>query len=70
MKIHAHLKLSEFEEWEGFIVRGRRLELPTGDFVTPQQVITGIALLQIQSDLEIKSSRKLLKLARTIARLM
>lgn len=67
IKIHKRLKLSQFEEWEGFAVRGRKLELPTGEYVSPQQILMGIALLQIQSDLELKTCKKILKLSRTIS---
>ncbi len=67
MRMHRRLELSHYEDWRGFKVKGERLELPTGEAVTPQQVLTGIALLQIQSELEIKTSSKLLKLARAIS---
>ncbi|NOJ19769.1 regulator [Vibrio jasicida] len=66
MKMHRRLELSQFEEWAGFRVRGKWLELPTGQEVTPQQVLTGIALLQIQSEHEIKVSKQLLKIARAL----
>lgn len=46
------------------------LQLPTGDLVAAQEVLAGIALLSIQSELEIKTNTKLVKYARTIARLM
>lgn len=45
------------------------MELPTGQFVRPQQILAGIALLGIQSELEIKSSTYLLRLARALANL-
>jgi hypothetical protein len=44
-----------------------RMELPTGQVVRPQQILAGIALLGIQSELEIKTSTHLLGLARAIA---
>lgn len=46
-----------------------RMDLPTGQIVRPQQILAGIALLGIQSELEIKTSTHLLKLVRTIARI-
>ncbi|WP_047048013.1 phage protein [Vibrio mexicanus] len=66
MKMHKRLELSGFEEWNGFRVSGKNLELPTGETVTPQQILTGVALLHIQSDLEIKTSKRLLRLSRAI----
>ncbi|WP_407077028.1 hypothetical protein [Vibrio ostreicida] len=38
-----------------------RMELPTGQLITPQQILAGIGLL------EIKTSTQLLKLARCIS---
>ncbi len=69
MKIHKRMALSHYEEWKGFKVVANKLELPTDQLVSPQQVLTGIALLEIQSELEIKTSRKLLSCARVLASL-
>ncbi|WP_428797289.1 regulator [Vibrio kasasachensis] len=44
-----------------------QLEIPTGQLVLPQQIVTGIALLDIQSELEIVTTSKLLKYARILA---
>ena len=44
-----------------------RMELPTGQVVRPQQILAGIALLGIQSELEIKTSTHLLRIARVIS---
>lgn len=44
-----------------------KMDLPTGQVVMPQQILAGIALLGIQSELEIKTSTHLLGLARAIA---
>lgn len=67
MRLSNGLEISTSDEWKGFMMKHDRLELPTGQLVTSQQVLTGIALLQIQSDLEIRTSRQLLKLSRAIA---
>lgn len=67
MKMHKRMELSQYEEWEGFKVVANKLELPTGQLVSPQEVLAGIALLDIQSELEIKTTTKLLKFARAIA---
>ncbi len=45
------------------------MELPTGQVVRPQQILAGIALLSIQSELEIQTSTHLLKLARAISKI-
>ncbi|MEF1278979.1 regulator [Vibrio fortis] len=66
----SRLELSHNVEWEGFRMRNDKLELPTGQSVTPQEVITGIALISIGLELELKTNLTLLKLARTLAKLL
>ena len=56
-------------DWKEFKMHHDGLELPTGQLVSVQQVFTGIALLEIQSDLEIRTSMYLLRIARSIARI-
>ncbi|CAH6955588.1 hypothetical protein VCHA39O220_30425 [Vibrio chagasii] len=46
------------------------LELPLGQLVTAQEILSGIALLQIQSELKITTTSKLLKFASALAKLM
>ncbi|MDC5822389.1 regulator [Vibrio europaeus] len=70
MKFATGRKLSEHNDWEGFRMHAYKLELPTGKLVSPQEVLTGIALLEINSELEVSASTKLLKFARSIARLL
>ncbi|MDL5029457.1 regulator [Vibrio sp. TMPB1044] len=60
-------ELSISEDWVQFKMLYDRMELPTGQVVRPQQILAGIALLGIQSELEIKTSTHLLGLARAIA---
>ncbi|EKO3430548.1 phage protein [Vibrio fluvialis] len=62
-------KLSHHKEWEQFRMVKGKLELPTGQQITPQELLTSIGLLAIQSELELKTCSKLLKLARTLASL-
>lgn len=38
-------ELSSVEAWESFKMHFDRLELPTGQLVTAQQILTGIAVL-------------------------
>ncbi|ENE5187299.1 phage protein [Vibrio parahaemolyticus] len=70
MRMTKGRELSPSEQWEHFKMHYDRLELPTGQLVTAQQVLTGIALIEISSELELKTTRKLLKLARVIAKLL
>ncbi|MCG9702129.1 regulator [Vibrio natriegens] len=62
--------LSSSEAWESFKMHYQYLELPTGQLVTAQQVLTGIALLDIGSRTDQKISTRLLKYARALHKLM
>ncbi len=67
MRMAKGRELNDSKDWEQFKMHRQGLELPTGQTVTAQQVLAGIALLEIQSEVEIKTSRYLLKTARAIA---
>ncbi|MCG9727442.1 regulator [Vibrio brasiliensis] len=69
MRMSCRLELSACDEWKGFRMVGNKLEMPIGRLVSPQELITGIALLEIQSELEINTTSKLLKYARTLGKL-
>ncbi len=69
MRMAKGRELSVCEDWRQFRMLHESMELPTGQLVRPQQILAGIALLGIQSELELKTSTKLLKLARSISRL-
>lgn len=62
-------ELNSQECWKNFKMVNDKLELPTGQQITPQELLTSVALLSIQSQLEITTTSKLLKYAREIARL-
>ncbi|MCG6268017.1 regulator [Vibrio furnissii] len=69
MRMAKCKELSHFANWEQFrMIRGK-LELPTGQCVTPQEILAGIALLSIQSELELKISAKLLRFARALTKI-
>ncbi|EKO3441253.1 phage protein [Vibrio fluvialis] len=69
MRWASKRELSHHPEWEAFSMAQNRMVLPTGQMVTAQQILTGIALLEIQSDIELKTCTKLLKIARQLARI-
>ncbi|PSV31847.1 regulator [Photobacterium sp. GB-27] len=69
MRMVRGRELSASDEWVQFKMNYDRLELPTGQIVSPQQILAGIALLGIQSELEIKTSTYLLKVSRALVRL-
>ena len=68
MRMHKRLELSGNEEWYGFKMHKGYLELPTGQTITPQQLLAGIGLLEINSEIELATSTKLLKIARAISK--
>ncbi|ELK3677451.1 phage protein [Vibrio fluvialis] len=67
MRMQKRLELSHLIEWHGFRMNNHKLELPTGQSVTPQEVLLGISLIDIQSELEIITTAKILKYVRSIA---
>ncbi|MEZ8547420.1 regulator [Vibrio cyclitrophicus] len=69
MRMSKGREIGVTKEWQQFKLHYDRLELPTGQLVTAQQILLGAALLEIQSELELKTSTYLIKLARSIAQL-
>ncbi|MFM4941613.1 hypothetical protein [Aeromonas enteropelogenes] len=69
MRMMKGRELSSHCQWRGFSMHYDRLQLPTGQFIAPQQILTGMALIDVQSELELQTSAKLLKYARAIARI-
>lgn len=69
MKLYKNRELSSDTAWSGFSFRGQRLVLPTGTTVTPQQIVAGIALLDIGGEHEIRCLSKLLKFSRILSKL-
>ncbi|EGQ8468597.1 phage protein [Vibrio parahaemolyticus] len=70
MRMTKGRELSPSEQWEGFKMHYDRLELPTGQIVTAQQVLTGIALIEIGANSDLELCRRMLKYARELKRLM
>ncbi|EGQ8507196.1 TPA: phage protein [Vibrio parahaemolyticus] len=70
MRMTKGRELSPSEQWENFKMHYDRLELPTGQFVTAQQVLTGIALLEIGALTDLEVAGKVLKYARVLKGMM
>ncbi|EOW3712717.1 regulator [Vibrio fluvialis] len=66
MRMAKGRSLSNSDEWEGFIMRYDKLELPTGQLVSAPQILLGIALIEIQSETELRTCRKILSLIRAM----
>ena len=67
MRMAKGRELGVSEDWEKFRLHYDKLELPTGQLVTAQQIILGVALLEIQSELELKTTAQVLKYARALS---
>lgn len=70
MRMAKGRELSSSEAWEGFRMHYDRLELPTGQLVSAQQVLTGIALLDIGAFTDLENTAKILKYARILKKMM
>ncbi|EPQ8263075.1 regulator [Vibrio alginolyticus] len=70
MRMTKGKELSASEQWENFKMHYDRLELPTGQLVTAQQVLTGIALLEIAALDDLKTASHLLKYARALSKII
>ncbi|ENM5787105.1 phage protein [Vibrio metoecus] len=69
MRWYKKRELYHGDAWNGFKMEGGRLILPTGDKITPQQILAAIAIMQIEAPNDGITRSKLLKYARAIARI-
>ncbi|MBF4290196.1 regulator, partial [Vibrio anguillarum] len=69
MRMAKGRELSSCTTWEQFKMHYNRMELPTGQLVTPQEILAGIALLEIEAVNDVKTLSKLLKFARAISKI-
>ncbi|MEZ9783237.1 regulator [Vibrio cyclitrophicus] len=70
MRMAKGRELSPTSDWKQFKIHYDKLELPTGNLVTAQQVLLGIALLEIQSELELETTSRLLRYARCLSKML
>ncbi|ELE2166516.1 phage protein [Vibrio fluvialis] len=66
MRLATGRKISWHDDWDGFEVRNKSLLLPTGRLISAQELLTGIALIEISSPRETETLHKLLKYARIL----
>ena len=69
MRMYCERKLGVGDNWKGFSIVKGRLRLPTGRELEPQQILTAVALLEIESHEDKKTLTKLAKISREIARI-
>lgn len=70
MRMANGRELSHCGSWKEFKMHHDGLELPTGQLVSAKQILAGVALLEIQSELELTTTSKLLKYARATSVIM
>ncbi|TOE65996.1 regulator [Vibrio parahaemolyticus] len=70
MRMAKGRELSSCERWENFRMHYDKLELPTGQMVTAQQVLTGIALIEIGAKGDLDITTLVLKYARVLKKMM
>ncbi len=66
MRMSKGRELSHSEEWERFRMNKNRMELPTGENVTPQQILTGIALLELGAEPDLVIASRLMRYVRAL----
>lgn len=69
MRMAKGRELSACEDWTSFKMHYALLELPTGRRISAQELLTAIALLEIESPNDLRSMSKLLKFSRAISRI-
>lgn len=69
MRMYCERKIGLGDSWQGFSIVKNKLKLPTGRELEPQQILTAIALLEIESEFDKKTLTKLLKISREISRI-
>ncbi|MDN3699336.1 regulator [Vibrio cortegadensis] len=70
MRFYCNRELGIEHGWEGFLMVGDKLALPTGRPVSPQEILTGIALIEIGCVTDLNMTSKLLKYARVLKKIM
>ncbi|AXT70902.1 phage protein [Vibrio sp. dhg] len=66
MRMTKGRELATSEDWENFKMHKNALELPNGQLVTAQQILTGIALLELGAEPDAMIVSKLMKYVRAL----
>ncbi|UJX05035.1 regulator [Vibrio parahaemolyticus] len=69
MRMTKGRELATSEAWEHFKMHKDKLELPTGQLVTPQEILTGIALLEIGAEPDMMITTKIMKYVRALSKI-
>lgn len=69
MRMYCGKKLGLGDNWIGFSIEKNKIRLPTGQELEPQQILTAVALLEIECDTDKRTLTKLLKFSRAISKI-
>ena len=69
MMLASKKRISHLECWEDFIIEKEKLRIPSGQLITPQQIVTGQALIELQSGNEQRILLKLLQYSRILSKI-
>ncbi|PFG56163.1 hypothetical protein ATG66_2489 [Vibrio sp. ES.051] len=69
MRMTSGRELATSEDWELFKMHKNTLELPTGQFVTAQQILTGIALLELGAEPDLMIAKEIMKYVRALMKI-
>ncbi|EPE4787153.1 regulator [Vibrio vulnificus] len=69
MRMTKGRELSSCSSWSEFRMHNDKLELPTGKLVTAQEILAGVALLEIDCPSDQKTKKLLLRYSRALARI-
>lgn len=70
MRMMKGREISQSEEWENFRMHYDKLELPTGQLITAQQILTVIGLIEIGATTDLNTATRLYKYARALRNIM
>ncbi len=70
MRMIKGRELHKKTDMEGFQMRGDYLILPNSQQVTSQRLLTAISVLGIESEIEIKTTSKLIKYSRMLSKFL
>ena len=70
MRLNTGRIISHKKNWEDFKISHHHIVTPTGETITPQQILLAQALMYGQSQETFQTSSKLLRLARAVAKIL
>ena len=70
MRMIKGRELHKKTDLEGFQMRGDYLIRPDGQYVTAQRLLIAISVLEIGSEIELKTTSKVIKFARALSKII